>query len=160
MRVNPHTNNLLRLQNYKRENPNRAFHNFSESNALCTLYSENRELIPDIFCGIEYMINLNCNYFGRRSDTKLVDDMFFKTCNKYNESNGDKSTDISSEKSNENDNNENDLIKYTNFLINHRKLLNSKIIDQYIPKWIDYIFGVNQLNTNIILHIFVRYFFD
>ena len=40
-----------------------------------------RELIPEFFSTIDYMVNLNCNLFGYRKDNTLVDDILFdKVC--------------------------------------------------------------------------------
>ncbi len=33
-----------------------------------------RDLIPDMFCYIDFLINLNCAFFGERNNNLLVDD--------------------------------------------------------------------------------------
>ncbi|MCQ2815963.1 MAG: PH and BEACH domain-containing protein [archaeon] len=142
MRSNPHTNNIIKLQNYHREDPNRTFIKFSDSLLLLSSNRDNRELVPDIFSGIEYMINLNCNFFGIRSDGKIVDDMQFENEDKIKKrkSSIDKPEKEEKEKYME-------LPQYANFLIKHRQLLNSEVIEKILPKWIDLIYGVGQINT-------------
>ena len=125
MRQQPYSNLMIKLQNYQQENPNRMFTGISEALSILENGKDPREIIPELYSRIEYLINLNCDYFGIKSNKKMVDDIpinFFKV----NE-------------------NTNPFFKYIKFIIEHRKLLNSKCISLIINEWIDSIFGINQL---------------
>ena len=128
MRNNPFTKCMIKLQNYNKINPNKAFVSYKEIIYLFKTQRENRELIPDFFCHFDYYINLNCNYNGNKSNGLLVDDFY---C--YNRENG-KSENLNS--------------IYLKFVFLFRKLLNSNLISRYLPQWIDNIFGKNQLPDN------------
>ena len=101
-----------------------------ESINLLESSKDPREIIPELFCRIEFLINLNCDFFGIKSDDNMVDDNlinFFNT------------------------NNKNPLYKFIKFIFEHRKLLNSKILSITINDWIDNIFGFNQLPKNKVI---------
>jgi len=85
MRNNPYCQNMIRLQNYKQENPNRMFLSFKDTQKILKTSTDNRELIPDLFCYIDYLVNLNCAFFGLRNKGVLVDD--FSILENYDEKN-------------------------------------------------------------------------
>ena len=128
MRQQPYSDLLILLQNYQQESPNRMFIGLNESISLLEKSKDPREIIPELFTRFEYLLNLNCNFFGYRNDNTIVDDNLIVNFNNNNENNP--------------------LYKYINFIIEHRKLLDSKLISITINDWIDNIFGINQLPQN------------
>ena len=117
MRMQPFMDCLIRLQNGVQENTNRMFYSIADTQEVLENSTDNRELIPEFYACIECFINLNCSFFGYKTKKKLVDDIEF---------------------------NDKRLSTYVQFIIAHRKLLNTYKISQSVLKWIDYTFGVNQ----------------
>jgi len=76
MRINPYGQLLINLLNYKKENPNRMFLSFKDTHKVLKSSTNNREMIPDLFCYIDYLCNLNCSFFGIRANSNLVDDFY------------------------------------------------------------------------------------
>ena len=130
MREEPYTSLLVKLQGYKQENPDRMFFSLIDTLFVLECGSDNRECIPDIFCKIEQFINLNCSDFGCKNNGLRVDDFLI-----YRDSNDLKSINI--------DNSE--INNYVQFIIENKKLLDTKNISVHICDWFDIIFGVNQL---------------
>ena len=128
MREEPYSDLLIKLQNYQQENPNRMFVGLQQSINLLQNSKDSREIIPELFMRIEYLINLNCDYYGKRFNDLVVDDNSIEFFN--------------------NNLHINQFYRYINFIIEHRKLLNSKIISININDWIDNVFGINQLPQN------------
>ena len=127
MRINPYGENLIKLQNLKQENPNRMFLSFKETQYILGQTTDNRELIPDIYCYIDYLCNLNCSFFGIRANLNLVDDFFIIDQNITKEENSN-------------------LISYfIESLYRHKKLLNDVTTSKRLDKWVDIIFGKRQL---------------
>ena len=126
MRINPFGQNLIKLQNFKQENPNRMFLSYRETQMILEASTDNRELIPDIYCYIDYLCNINCSFFGKRNNDNLVDD--FYVTDEYLKF----------------DENTNIISSYVESLYRHRKLLNHKSTSQKIDKWVDIIFGIKQ----------------
>jgi hypothetical protein len=127
MRINPYGENLIKLQNYKQENPNRMFLSFKDTQYVLNQSNDNRELIPDIYSYIDYMCNLNCSFFGIRANSLLVDDFFIlKENEKFDE-------------------NLNLISTYVESLYRHKKLLNDIETTKKLDKWVDIIFGKKQL---------------
>ena len=125
MRQQPYNNLLVRLQEFNLENTNRCFSSFLIIQAVRMSGSDNRELIPDFCSKIEYFLNLNCDFYGILDVKKInLDDVELDIF-------GSKNTTL--------------LSKYVKFILQHKKLLNSKLIGYYLNQWIDIIFGVNQL---------------
>ena len=129
MRMNPYEQNIITLQNFKLENSERIFNSFNELEEILREDSDNRELIPDFFCYFDYYINLNCFYLGERENGKFNDDFI------VNENN----INISQTKI------INNISSYAYLLYSERKLLNSIFISKILHKWVDIIFGKNQL---------------
>ena len=128
MRQEPYSDLLIKLQNYQQENPNRMFIGIVESINLLECSKDPREIIPELFNHFEYFINLNCSFFGIKADNNIVDDCLINFFNKKKENNP--------------------FYNYINFVLEHLKLLNSKILSVTINEWIDNIFGINQLPKN------------
>ena len=125
MRINPYSQNLIKLQSFKLEDPDRVFDSFIDISKALAEGSDNRELIPDILCYIDYFINLNCSYFGFKRDNTLSDDF------RMNSFIYPYYTNI--------------ISSFINSLFNEKKLLNTKYISERLFNWVDLIFGKNQL---------------
>ena len=125
MRQEPYSDLMIKLQNYQQENPNRMFSDIEESLKTLETGKDSREIIPEFFSRIEFLINLNCEYFGMKTNKTIVDDIIIN-CLEENEK-------------------INPFFQYIHFIIEHKKLLNSKIISIHIDEWIDNIFGINQI---------------
>ena len=128
MRMNPYGQNMIKLQNFKIEDPDRIFNSYKELEVILKEVNDNRELIPDMFCYFDYFCNLNCAFMGFKKNGELNDD--FKISNqllsKYT----------------------NNISRYVNYLYTDKKLLNSTIVSKVINRWVDIIFGKNQLPEN------------
>ena len=108
MRQQPYDNSLVKLQGFALENTNRCFININNILQAVHVGMDNRELIPELFSKTEYFYNLNCDAYGTASinDNYYLDDCiidFFPEIKTH-------------------------LSKYVNFVIKHKKLLNSNII--------------------------------
>ena len=130
MREEPYTTLLEKLQGYKQENPDRMFFSLFDTLFVLETGSDNRECIPDIFCKIEQFINLNCVDFGKKNNGLRVDDFIID--NYSNNLIGD-------------ENNNNFINNYVQFIFDNQKLLDEKIISNNISDWFDIIFGIGQL---------------
>ena len=126
MRLEPFTTLLIELQNYSQENPDRMMQDLKDTIKIINTGNDNRELIPELFSKVDYFVNVNCAYYGLKKNNKIVDDL-----NPMFEIYSDKYYNI--------------LSIYVRFIIEHRKLLNSKTIAYNISNWIDNVFGVGQL---------------
>ena len=125
MRQQPYDNLLIKTQSYNLESPNRMFINLVEFNKLNAEGNDNRELIPELFSKIEFLLNLNCDFYGRIViNNRIVDDyeINYSVNNKKNP-----------------------LSYYIDFILKNKNILNNKIIGRQLNKWIDIIFGVMQL---------------
>ena len=125
MRLNPFLQDMIKLQNYQNENPNRMFLSFESLESILSSGIDNRELIPDFYCYFDYLINLNCNYLGEIEGNIINDDF----C-------------IDSEQSKRD---EKGISTYVHNLYKDKKLLNSTYISRKIHEWVDIIFGKNQI---------------
>ena len=126
IRQQPYDNLLVQLQGYQLENPNRCFINIIETKNITLTGADNRELIPELFSKIESLLNLNCSFYKyKQADNRIVDDLEMDVLINFNKKSY--------------------LSKYVYFIINHRKLLNNKIISFHLTKWIDNVFGISQL---------------
>ena len=132
MRNNPACQNIIKLQNYKNENPNRTFLSFSETQKILKSVNDNRELIPDLFCYIDYLVNVNCSYFGEKNNKILVDD--FRISEKYYQD-----SEICF----------NLVSQFVKYLYVHKKLLNDSKTSKELYKWVDIVFGRRQNPKNI-----------
>ena len=117
-RINPFTNNQIKLQSGKFDSPQRQVIGFQE---LCSIFKENKEtceLIPEYFYLIECFLNLNYNFFGVLEKKKM------SIVNNINLSK--------------------DFNSLLELFLFHQNLINSDEISSNIHKWIDNIFGENQ----------------
>ena len=133
MRQQPFCDLLVKLQGYSLENTNRCFISLSTVEFILENGKDNRELIPEFFSKIEFFLNLNCEHYGYLSNENIIMD--------------DALIDIFYENE-KNKSNKYPLSNYVHFILEHKKLLNSKVIGYHINKWIDNIFGINQLSEN------------
>ena len=125
MRLNPYTQGLIELQSYKLEDPYRTFNSLEELEDIINGGFDNRELIPDIFCYIDYFINLNCSFYGIKNGNTVVNDFIMQnfTPNKY----------------------VNTISSYIDLLYNLKRLLNYRYISEKLNDCVDIIFGKSQL---------------
>ena len=125
MRNEPYTTLIVELQNYNQEDPNRLLLRIKDTINIINTGYDNRELIPELFSKIDYLVNVNCGFFGIKKNKELVDDI-----------------DFNMEK--------NPLAIYNNitygskFILLHKKILNSDTIALNLNNWIDNIFGIMQ----------------
>ena len=128
MRQQPYGNLLVKLQEFQTENPNRCFMNIAELEDFMVKGTDNRELIPELFTKIECFLNLNCDYYGKlvhaKNESDLLDDCIM--------------TDIIDIKD------KSYLSSFVSFILQHKKIMNSKLIGLHLNKWIDTIFGCYQ----------------
>lgn len=123
MRLTPFTQSMIKLQNKELESSNRMFISFDDTLKILCKTDDNRELIPQFYSMIEMFINLNCiDLKKRKKNLELIQVDDFEM-NSHNVK----------------------LDVFVDFIYRHIRLLNSKTIKKNLPKWIDYIFGVNQL---------------
>ena len=125
MRLEPFTTLLVELQNYCQENPDRMMQDLKDTIKIIKSGNDNRELIPEFYSKIDYFININCAFYGYKKTKQIVDDVNIMWDNIENIYNS--------------------LTVYSKFIIEHKKLLNGKIISININSWIDNVFGVGQL---------------
>ena len=121
MRLEPFTTLLIELQNYCQESPDRMMQDLKDTIKIINSGNDNRELIPEFYSKIDFFVNVNCVYFGRKKNKQIVDDL-----NKMFENNN-----IGE--------NYNAISIYVKFIIEHQKLLNSKTIA----------ININEIGANI-----------
>ena len=129
MRLNPFIRFIIKLQGNKLDNPDRTFNNFSETEEILANQEENRELIPDFFCYFDFLLNLNCDLFGKYSEELLIDD--FNLMVKTNSS-------IYI----------NRISSIVTTLINNNRIMNNSFVSKILNNWVDIIFGAKQLPKN------------
>lgn len=133
MRINPFTNNMLKLQSDKFENPNRMFNSFRETWDILEKYNDNRELTPEFFFLPEIFLNLNLNNFGIRADISRIDKFILPPWSQ----------------------------SALEFIKKHKSFLEHKIVSENIHHWIDLIFGYNQLiKTKDSLNVYPKYTYE
>ena len=121
MRINPFSNNMIKLQTNDFDVPNRQFSNIFSTLELCEKYNNNRELLPDLFETPEIYYNINYNDFGKLKNKIRIHNIGFEPYAK----NG---------------------IEFCYDLKN--RINNDTKINENINLWIDFIFGVNQWSSN------------
>ena len=129
MRLNPFIRLMIKLQGNKLENPDRTFNNFKETENIIEVQDDNRELIPDFFCYFDFLLNLNCNFFGIYNKEFLVDDfnlMVKKNSSIYI----------------------NRISSLVTSLINYNRIINNAFVSKMLNNWVDIIFGFRQLPKN------------
>jgi len=141
-RVSPFTEEQIHFQGGQFDNPNRQIHKIEEILKVLSSSRDNRELVPEYFTSIEFFLNVNYNYFGKRSsDNEVLNDIVYqKNCF----------------------NSLSQYIYYNRLLLNYRpniddiktcdkkdennlpEKLKNLIDNLKIDLWINLIFGVNQ----------------
>ena len=140
MRQLPFTNLMITLQNGNFESPNRMFMSFNEIQRILKSSNDNRELIPELYSSIYYMLNLNYCYFGETIYKEQVNHLQLLIDTDTNELYAP-----------------NNIGTYVQYLLMHRKLLNSPIVKKDVSKWIDYTFGCNQfIKDETCCHVFAK----
>jgi hypothetical protein len=133
MRINPFTQNMIKLQSDKFEHPNRMFNSFRETWDILEKYSDNRELTPEFYFLPEVFLNLNLNNFGVRTDNTRVDNFILPP---WSESALD-------------------------FINKHKSIFENKKVTDNLHQWIDLIFGYNQLiKTKESLNIYPKHTYE
>jgi hypothetical protein len=110
-----------------KENANRLFVSMEQSLKILSGRFENREALPEIFSCFDFYCNLNCVFMGIQDNGAFVDD--FKS------------------------NIDMDIITnfcsvYCKYIYIYRKLLNSLLISKFLHNWVDFIFGVKQIEKS------------
>jgi hypothetical protein len=135
MRILPFMDEHIRLQENKFDSPNRMVYNLNEILKVVIDSKDIRELIPEFFTSIEYFLNLNFVYFGKReSDKEIVNNIIVPQINLYRQKI------------------ENFIYFNKVFLNNNTNLtLNKNILLEKckINKWIDLVFGYEQYPKDI-----------
>ena len=75
VRINPFTDNQITLQNNKFDSPGRQFSSIDELLKILSQTSQPREIIPEFFITTEFYYNYNCNFFGIRNNTILINNL-------------------------------------------------------------------------------------
>ena len=120
MRVYPFINNHIKSHDGKLDDPQRQLESFQN---MSQIYKDNQhamELIPEFYIVPEIFLNLNYTFYG-----KYINDMKNILINNIHLGNGFKT-----------------ILEFINF---HHSSLNSDIFSSQINKWIDNIFGENQI---------------
>ena len=150
MRQQPFCNLIIKLQGYELENTNRCFLSLQTIEFIIETGNDNRELIPEFFSKIEFFINLNCDHYGYidfdKKKNNIMDDIIIDIFKGYKK------------------NKKYPLSIYVYFILEHKKLLNSRIIGYYMNHWIDNVFGSNQFPPeklrNVSCNIFHKYTYE
>ena len=117
IRVNPFTDNQITLQVKKFDIPERQFCSIEEIQRILFRTRQPREVIPEFFINTNFFYNYNCNYFGKKSDGEIVDNLNFSK--KY----------------------ENPL----DYILSNATMLESNKVKSTINNFFDDIFGVGQM---------------
>ena len=128
-RLNPFLKLLIKLQSNKLDDQNRTFNTFKETENIIEFQNDSRELIPDFFCYIDFLINFNCVFLGVYGNDLLIDD--FNLIIKTNSSNYT-----------------NRITSFVISLLNYNKIMNNVFVSKIINNWVDIIFGERQLPKN------------
>ena len=89
VRLSPFTEEQIRFQNDQFDSPSRQINSIDEILNILSTSHDNRELIPEYFTTIEFMLNSNYIYFGYRlSDKVMINDIqcpkeFFNSISQY-----------------------------------------------------------------------------
>ena len=123
MRLNPFTHNMIKLQSYKFDEPDRQFMKIASTLLICERFKDNREILPELFILPESFYNMNYNDFGKQNslNKKRVHNTTFTPF-------GDSPEE---------------------FVYNMRNMLNhNRYVQKHIQCWFDYVFGAYQNKIN------------
>ena len=120
-RINPFTNNQIKLQSGKFDAPQRQISCLQE---ICNIFKEHKEtceLIPEYYYLIEIFMNMNFNFFGylNKKLKNIVNNLKLPK----------------------------DFDSLLELFLFHQNFLNSNEITSNIHKWIDNIYGENQITN-------------
>ena len=122
LRLNPFTYNQIK-QNGSFDSPDRQIESMQDMCIVFKDFKETSELIPEYFFMVECFLNLNFNYFGRKSSeagkVSIVNNIKLNC----------------------------DFSSLLDFILFHQNFINSNEISGNVNKWIDNIFGENQMTT-------------
>ena len=122
LRLNPFTYGQIRL-NKNFDSPDRQIESLQDMCYVFKEFKETSELVPEYFFMVECFLNLNFNFFGHKSNksTKrsLVNNVKL----------------------------DNVFFSLLEIILFHKNLINSDEVGSNINKWIDNIFGENQITT-------------
>ena len=122
VRASPYTEEQILFQGGQFDNPNRQILCIDEILQILFESHDNRELIPEFFITLEFFINSNYNFFGKRTaDKETINDIKCQSCfNSFSQ-----------------------YIYYNRLILNNKNEKNSNQ-EVNINLWIDLIFGVKQ----------------
>ena len=75
VRINPFTDNQITLQNNRFDAPGRQFNSIDSLLKVLATTSQPRETIPEFFLTTEFYYNYNCNFYGIKNKTDLINNL-------------------------------------------------------------------------------------
>ena len=75
VRINPFTDNQITLQNNRFDAPARQFNSIDDLLKVLHTTSQPREIIPEFFITTEFYYNYNCNFYGIKNKTYLINNL-------------------------------------------------------------------------------------
>ena len=72
VRSSPYTEEQIRFQNNQFDSPSRQLNSIDEILLILSTSHDNRELIPEFFTTVEFLLNMNYVYFGYRLNDKIL----------------------------------------------------------------------------------------
>ena len=75
VRINPFTDNQITLQNNRFDSPGRQFNSIDDLLKVLSTTSQPREIIPEFFITTEFYYNYNCNFYGIKNKTYLINNL-------------------------------------------------------------------------------------
>ena len=75
VRINPFTDNQITLQNNRFDSPARQFNSIDDLLKVLLTTSQPREIIPEFFITTEFYYNYNCNFYGIKNKTHLINNL-------------------------------------------------------------------------------------
>ena len=120
-RINPFTNNQIKLQTGKFDAPHRQVNCLQD---LCNIFKEHKEtceLIPEYYYLVESFLNVNYNFYGflNKKEKDIVNNLKLTK----------------------------DFDTLLELFLFHQNFINSDEVSSNVNKWIDNIYGENQLTT-------------
>ena len=122
LRLNPFTYNQIK-QNGHFDSPDRQIESMQDMCNIFKDFKETSELIPEYFFMVECFLNLNFNFFGKKANSGGIESIV----------NNIKLT--------------NSFSSLLEMILFHQNFINSYEISTNINKWIDNIFGENQITN-------------